>query len=533
MTGGPTGWLVVLLAAGVGAGVAAAGPPLFIAVEPEQTWLVGQAPSGAADGRSATRIAAWVHASERFRKVDGVEDRPLAAAAFRDQGTDEWGLCVLYRGGTEWLDAAGRRTGFPPPMHNVHGFSAGGSMLYVLGDRVVEGRAGEPGTPVLLQFNGRFYRDWPHTLPPPADQGRFPKLIARDDGFLLFYPPYPGHNHWTRHAYRDGRPGEAVELERPNGPPAHATLLACGERIAAVWLQKNVAGWQELWTNRMDGDRWTVPRQVAVKDRAEGESPTPRRIGGDARAAFAAGEDALWMLLRDAEGRHFFGTWPPTGDQVLLREAEPLNRPRGAPPGLSTSMILAVAVLGLLGLLIWRRGARGASWLVRSARIPVAPWPRRIGALLIDLLPAAAVSVVLFGPGWGQIQEAIWSTGNWPPAAAWLAPATLVGVYLLHATVGELTTRQSLGKRMMNLTVVDERGRPARRGQILIRNLLRVVDLLPVVVLVMLLTRYRQRAGDLAARTVVALRRPPPAEKQTEPGEGEAPDGGEDSSAEP
>ena len=71
---------------------------------------------------------------------------------------------------------------------------------------------------------------------------------------------------------------------------------------------------------------------------------------------------------------------------------------------------------------------------------------------------------------------------------------------------------QTLGKRVLRLRVVDERGLRLRPAQIVIRNLLRFVDQLPAFYLVggasMLLSRHAQRLGDLAGNTVV-VRTPP------------------------
>lgn len=66
---------------------------------------------------------------------------------------------------------------------------------------------------------------------------------------------------------------------------------------------------------------------------------------------------------------------------------------------------------------------------------------------------------------------------------------------------------QTLGKRLLRLRVMDMRGVRLRFNQVLIRNLLRAVDILPGCYLVggtaSLITRRNQRLGDLAAGTVV------------------------------
>jgi uncharacterized RDD family membrane protein YckC len=66
---------------------------------------------------------------------------------------------------------------------------------------------------------------------------------------------------------------------------------------------------------------------------------------------------------------------------------------------------------------------------------------------------------------------------------------------------------QTLGKRILRLRVVDANGLRLQFSQVVIRNLLRAVDMLPLLYLVggvaCALTKRAQRLGDLAANTVV------------------------------
>jgi uncharacterized RDD family membrane protein YckC len=66
---------------------------------------------------------------------------------------------------------------------------------------------------------------------------------------------------------------------------------------------------------------------------------------------------------------------------------------------------------------------------------------------------------------------------------------------------------QTVGKRLLRLRVLDERGLKLELSQIVIRNLLRSVDMLPAFYAVggaiCLLTRRGQRLGDIAANTIV------------------------------
>jgi len=74
---------------------------------------------------------------------------------------------------------------------------------------------------------------------------------------------------------------------------------------------------------------------------------------------------------------------------------------------------------------------------------------------------------------------------------------------------------QTLGKRVFGLRVIDAQGLRLKLPQIVLRNLLRPIDMLPAFYLVggiaAVSTRLWQRLGDLAANTVVAQERDSPA----------------------
>ncbi len=70
---------------------------------------------------------------------------------------------------------------------------------------------------------------------------------------------------------------------------------------------------------------------------------------------------------------------------------------------------------------------------------------------------------------------------------------------------------QTLGKRVLGLRVVDAQGLRLQFSQVILRNLLRVLDMLPLIYLVgglsCFFSRNCQRLGDLAAGTIVARER--------------------------
>ena len=92
------------------------------------------------------------------------------------------------------------------------------------------------------------------------------------------------------------------------------------------------------------------------------------------------------------------------------------------------------------------------------------------------------------------------------------AGATIILQFLVFTFYGMITewlwAGQTVGKRLFRLRVIDERGLVPGAGQIVIRNLFRVLDILPSTFYFLgsvscLLTKRCQRIGDIAAGTLV------------------------------
>ncbi len=137
--------------------------------------------------------------------------------------------------------------------------------------------------------------------------------------------------------------------------------------------------------------------------------------------------------------------------------------------------------------------------------LPLAgPAPRLI-AIWIDL---AAISVAA-----GLLQKllAVASIVS-ADAAQGLMTVGYFAISLLYGILSEwLWQGQTLGKRLMGIRVMDRDGLPMHVSQIVVRNILRPVDMLPAFYLAggvsVLFTRHGQRIGDLAANTVVVRTR--------------------------
>lgn len=136
--------------------------------------------------------------------------------------------------------------------------------------------------------------------------------------------------------------------------------------------------------------------------------------------------------------------------------------------------------------------------------LPVASVGSRALAMAIDYLVVAVIGVV-----WAV---AAVSVSSWLPqwGAAWSFAVFSLGYfvleYLYFAGVEAMTGGRSLGKRALGLRVVSQLGGRASVGSLLVRNMVRLIDLIVGVWLVMLDPRAR-RLGDRLAGTLVVHER--------------------------
>lgn len=133
---------------------------------------------------------------------------------------------------------------------------------------------------------------------------------------------------------------------------------------------------------------------------------------------------------------------------------------------------------------------------------------RRIGAALLDIALMAVLFVVL-GLALGEGET---SDGNASITLEGGSFLLFLGLMLLYYFATEVASGQTLGKRALGIRVVRTDGSPASAGAIAGRTALRLIDQLPAFYLlgliVALVTKRKQRIGDLAAGTVVSRDKP-------------------------
>ncbi len=188
-----------------------------------------------------------------------------------------------------------------------------------------------------------------------------------------------------------------------------------------------------------------------------------------------------------------------------------------------------IAMLGLAAVVLvvfWRRQEGIANPVALPAGLPVAGLARRAVAAVVDILPAAALvtwlwfdPITRFSEEWYELYAA--QRNSQEQLAAPLVPSTLSWawvwfrlLYAAYCTVFELSLAATPGKRLVGCTVLSESLARPRAAQIAIRNVTRLLELewrllIWPFLLVVFLTRNRQRLGDLLARTIVVEGRAP------------------------
>lgn len=129
----------------------------------------------------------------------------------------------------------------------------------------------------------------------------------------------------------------------------------------------------------------------------------------------------------------------------------------------------------------------------------------RAMALIIDLLAITAISRLLQV----MFETLMMVSADTAESLALLSQVALVVLLLMF--LEWLWGGQTLGKKLLGLRVVDERGLKLRPAQVVMRNLFRLIDMLPAFFLVggvaAVCSRRCQRLGDLAAGTLVIRER--------------------------
>ena len=169
-------------------------------------------------------------------------------------------------------------------------------------------------------------------------------------------------------------------------------------------------------------------------------------------------------------------------------------------------LLFAVAMTVLLLVLILRPAAKATPTKLPPT-VAVLPLVPRVLALGIDLAVGGLITILLLKCTPAQLLQLPMWTADITDAAPsfWL-----IGITVIHATVGEMVFARSVGKAMLGARVITAQGDCPTLGSILVRNFFKIIVLLiPVLAVLALLNHHLQGLGDLMARTLVVHDAPP------------------------
>ncbi|MEX0776014.1 MAG: RDD family protein [Phycisphaeraceae bacterium] len=334
-----------------------------------------------------------------------------------------------------------------------------------------QGAGGQPPTAPPPGVTQRPVQRGPTTRPAPAS------------------PALP-KGQWVRQDYRLP-PGGAIlpvtvdrQLVVARRDPAQPTLTV------RAWVLRP-EGMTELATMALDVDPDAVPWNVA---------PVNQTLG-----LIAATDTRKWLWTRnDLMGHQVIAP-------VEVTEPSPVEWRQQI--GMVVLIMVLVAATLIL-FLFWKREPAGVV-VKLPADLAVADLGTRALAGLIDLAPCLAIAMFVFKV---SIMEVFTVWPAFPGGATHFWPElTAIGLFVLHTTLSEMFTGQTLGKRIMGLHVTDLSGNPINIWQALGRGLTKALDLVPPFPLLLfpLFNPSRQRLGDLMAKTLVVG----PAPEKDEPEE--------------
>jgi uncharacterized RDD family membrane protein YckC len=242
-------------------------------------------------------------------------------------------------------------------------------------------------------------------------------------------------------------------------------------------------------------------------------SPLPAAAHGTPSPVDACGFNqhlGLQVQLPDGSTYLRFGRFegPATLGTIDLLAKPPQNVLPALVQALRATVMLGI----LVALFVFRRGSLVTPFPLARGLAPAFVL-QRLAATMVDLLPFTALAALVLQLSWGRALDEVarlvsdsQAASGLPSAHIWSWMLLSAGAYAAYCAIMELLAGRTLGKMLVGLHVVSEQGGKAPAWRVIVRNLFRTVEVLPpfwILAFVVLLSRNRQRVGDIFARTVV------------------------------
>ncbi len=240
----------------------------------------------------------------------------------------------------------------------------------------------------------------------------------------------------------------------------------------------------------------------------------------------AARLDGHVMLLSGRGPAPKLDTCELSGKIISSEDVSTLSSPTQPNYGQQVLQLYFVAMIVLVFLLlIVVRPATPPKRFELPEHIRIASLGKRLAALVLDIVPLFVLSTAIvtpLAPPVPMTNVDMRELVAHPPDAVAYAMVLGITLVVIYGIFMEHRYGATLGKMALGLRVVGEGGRPCKLIEILQRNIVKGVELLwmPFPLLLPLLTRYRQRLGDMVAHTTVvdaeSLKNAPPPKEEVE-----------------
>lgn len=352
----------------------------------------------------------------------------------------------------------------------------------------------------LMQLRSGFWRRF--SILDAAEEGDTFWLAGRDGDAFLFWQTAQGPVRFSRRRGDEWSSPQTV-VEAPGVVAGWAGATEKGPVFVAGRGETTQAVHLSVFLRASDG--WSTSG--------------PAREGNDFLSVDAekTGVGVVRGRLAVARGKRNgeveFG-WADLGASPLLQFAPLSMRVEESTPEPSwESTILTALVLGAVTFVMLRRREQ----INRPAAVPrgfviAEPW-RRVLATAVDIAPAMLVimpwSMSMFP---SDDFAVLFELAQDPEFVAKFVPINLafVALYGLWCFIWEVKTSTTPGKRIFGCRVLSADGTAPTTRQIIVRNICRAITfalgpptLMVAMLLMLILTRNRQRIGDLLASTVV------------------------------
>ena len=220
----------------------------------------------------------------------------------------------------------------------------------------------------------------------------------------------------------------------------------------------------------------------------------------------------LVLLWREKES-YRFALIDLNGEVVENKEVEELLKSTSTFDARIIIDYFPLAILFLmLVLIVLSRRERPTGPMILPARFIPGGLPKRLVAMIIDYVPfllLASLVLVAIRPDLTteDITAAFMSEQQSIPIEPVLCVLGSLVAWVIYGSIMESRYGATLGKMAMRLEVTSADGKGPTIHQAILRNLIRPIELSPLIIIftmaIPLLTRTRQRMGDIMARTVV------------------------------